>query len=114
LDVCLHDNKNVYLCANTPGSLARQNNGQDDIVVARYKHTGKRLWLRQYGTPAADRAQCIEVSEHGHVYVGGNTGGNFAYKRAQRGKGDAFVARIAETGEMLWKRQFGSTRWDKV
>jgi hypothetical protein len=110
----LDDNKNVYVCGGTSGSLARANNGLDDIVVARYTHTGKRLWLRQYGTPAHDRAGSIDVSEQGHVYVGGNTGGDFAYKRAQRGGGDAFVARIAETGEMLWQRQFGSRYWDKV
>ena len=51
---------------------------------------------------------------HGQAYVGGITYDNFASERAQRGRGDAFVARIAEIGELLWKRQFGSNRWDQV
>jgi hypothetical protein len=107
-------NNDIYVCGGTSGNLGRANNGLDDIVVARYTNTGKRLWLGQYGTTAHDRAGSMEVSEQGHVYVGGNTGGDFAYKRAQRGRGDAFVTRIAETGKMLWVSQFGSTYWDKV
>ena len=50
--VALDDEKNVYLCANTLGSIARQNNGQDDIVVARYTHTGNRIRLTQTCPPA--------------------------------------------------------------
>jgi hypothetical protein len=35
-------------------------------------------------------------------------------KRSHKGYGDAFVARIAETGEVLWSRQFGTRGWDKT
>ena len=48
------------------------------------------------------------------VYVGGRTLGHFAAGRPQRGYGDAFVARIAATGQLLWKRQFGTRGWDKT
>ncbi len=114
LDIRLGKDNDVYLCGTTAGSLARRNNGQDDFVVARYERTGKRLWLHQYGSPAQDTGICMEVGEQGQVYVGGRTLGDFAFRRAHRGSGDAFVVRIAETGEVLWKRQFGSRGWDKV
>jgi hypothetical protein len=113
MGIRLGNNNDLYLCGSTNGTLARENNSQPDIVVARYERTGKPLWLHQYGTEAADVAICIEISEHGQVYAGGITYGNFASQRAQRGRGDAFVARIAETGELLWKRQFGSNRWTR-
>ncbi len=101
-------------CGTTAGSLARRNNGQDDFVVARYTRTGKSLWLRQYGTAAQDTGICMEIGQQGQVYVGGRTLGDLAHKRAQRGYGDGFLVRIAETGEVLWKRQIGSRGWDKV
>jgi hypothetical protein len=46
--------------------------------------------------------------------VSGFTRSDFAFKKAQRGNGDGFIARICETGEVLWRRQFGSRGWDKV
>ncbi len=112
LDLRLGDNNGLYICGSTNGTLARQNNGQEDIVVARYERTGKSLWLSQYGTEAVDVAICIEISEHGQVYIGGRTHGDF--NGAQIGGGDAFVCRIADTGEMLWTRQFGSHYWDQT
>jgi hypothetical protein len=114
IDLRISDNNDIYLCGTTAGSLARQNNGQDDFVVARYDRTGKSLWLHQYGTQAQDVAVCMDIGEHGQVYVGGRTLGDLAFKRSQRGNGDAFVVRIAETGELLWKRQFGTRGWDKT
>jgi hypothetical protein len=113
-DIGLGDNNDVYICGSTSGSLARQNNNMADVVVARYERTGKSLWLRQYGTPAEDRGICMVIGEHGQVYVGGRTLGNWADRNSQRGYGDAYVTRIAPTGELLWIRQFGTRGWDKT
>jgi len=113
-DIRLGKNSDVYVCGTTAGSLARKNNGQEDFVVARYERTGKRLWLCQDGSPEQDRGVCMEIGEQGQIYVGGRTLGDLAFKKAQRGSGDAFVVRIADTGEVLWKRQIGSRGWEKV
>jgi hypothetical protein len=83
-------------------------------MVARYERTGKLLWLHQYGTPAEDKGICMVVGEHGQVYIGGRTLGSWAGRRSQRGYGDAFVARISATGQLMWKRQFGTRGWDKT
>ena len=56
----------------------------------------------------------MEIGEQGQIYVGGLTLGDLAFRKAQRGNGDPFLVRIAQTGEVLWKRQFGSRGWDKV
>jgi outer membrane protein assembly factor BamB len=113
IDLRLGNDNDVYLCGTTAGSLARRNNGQDDFVVARYERTGKFLWLHQYGIPSQDRGVCMEIGEQGQVYVGGRTLGDLAFRKAQRGYGDAFVVRIDETGKVLWKHQFGSRGWDR-
>jgi hypothetical protein len=114
LDLGLGDNNDVYLCGTTSGSLAGPSNGQEDIVVARYTRTGQSLWLRQYGTQMEDRGICMVVGEHGQVYIGGRTAGHFASRRSQRGYSDAFVARVAPTGELHWTRQFGTRGWDNT
>ena len=113
-DIRLGKDQDVYLCGTTPGSLARKNNGQEDFVVARYERTGKRLWLCQDGTPAGDRGNCMEIGEQGQVYVAGLTGGDLAFRKAQRGNGDAFVVQIADTGEVLWRRQISSRGYETV
>ncbi|MFC1761237.1 SBBP repeat-containing protein [Planctomycetota bacterium] len=114
MDLRLGNDNDLYLCATTAGSLGRDNNGQADIVVARYERNGKQLWVAQYGTPAEDNAVCMEIGEHGEVYVSGRTLGNLAFLKAQRGYGDAFTIRMSDTGEILWKRQYGSRGWDKT
>ncbi len=113
-DIRLGKDNDVYLCGKTAGSLARKNNGQEDIVVARYERTGKRLWLLQDGSPAMDKANCMQIGEQGQVYVGGLTAGDLAFRRAQRGNGDAFIVRIAETGQVLWRRQISSRGYETV
>jgi len=113
-DIRLGKDKDVYLCGSTAGSLARKNNGKEDFVVARYERTGKRLWLCQDGSPAMDKGNCMEIGEQGQIYVGGLTTGDLAFRKAQRGNGDAFIVRIAETGELLWRRQFGSRGYETV
>ena len=114
VDLCLGDSNDIYILGSTSGVLADRQKGDLDFVVARYDRSGNPLWLRQYGTEATDDIACIEMSEQNHVYVGGHTKGSLAFKRAQRGYGDAFIMKIADTGEALWTRQFGSRGWDKV
>jgi hypothetical protein len=114
VDIRIADNNDIYICAQTSGSLARQNNGREDFVVARYDRSGKRLWLVQYGSQAKETAVCMEIGGQGQVYVGGVTYGNLASDESYRGQGDAFVVKIAATGELLWKRQFGSAGSEKV
>ncbi len=114
LDLSLGKNNDLYICGSTNGRLSGRGKGYADFVAARYQLTGKCLWLHQYGTPAQDSGICLEINEHGHLFVGGITFGNFASKRAQLGRGDAFVARISDTGQLLWKRQFGSSYWDQT
>ena len=63
-DIRVGDNNDVYLCGDTSGSLARENNGLGDFFVARYRLTGKRLWLHQFGTNAFDRVMRMEIGEN--------------------------------------------------
>jgi hypothetical protein len=112
----LGDDNDVYVCGDTSGSLARENNGSGDFFVARYRLTGKRLWLHQwlhqYGTDARERGMSMEIGEFGDVYIGARTTGSFGYRRPRRMDMDSCLVRISATGKMLWVRQFGPAGWD--
>jgi hypothetical protein len=112
MDIRVGDNNDVYICGNTSGALARQNNGLGDFVVARYERTGKSLWLYQYGTNAMDTIMCMERGELGHLYLGCRTNGNVGSRNPQRRDWDSCLVSINETGKMLWVRQFGTLYWD--
>ena len=111
-DIRVSDNNDVYICGNTSGNLARENNGQSDFVVARYDRTGKSIWLYQYGTNAHDGIMCMEIGELGLLYLGCRSAGNFGSLGSRRGNLDSCLASITTAGKMLWRRQFGTGGWD--
>ena len=108
----LGDDNDVYICGDTSGSLARENNGQMDFVVARYDRTGKRLWLHQFGTNAFDRIMRMEIGELGHLYLGCRTNGNVGTRNPRRTDLDSCLVSISTEGKLLWTRQFGPAGWD--
>ncbi len=108
----LGDDNDVYVCGDTSGSLARENNGQGDFFVARYQRTGKRLWVHQFGTSAFDRGADIVIGELGHLYVGFRTNGNVGPRNRRRTDLDSCLASISKEGKLLWARQFGPAGWD--
>jgi hypothetical protein len=108
----LGDDNDVYVCGDTSGSLARENNGQGDFFVARYERTGKRLWLHQFGTNAFDTVRSMEIGELGHLYLGCRTNGNLRSRSPRRRDLDSCLVSISKEGKMLWARQFGPAGWD--
>jgi hypothetical protein len=111
-DIRVSDNNDVYICGNTSGNLARENNGQSDFVVARYDRTGKSIWLYQYGTNAHDGIMCMEIGELGHLYLGCRTNGNVGSRSPHRRDLDSCLVSISKQGKLLWTRQFGTGAWD--
>ena len=111
-DIRVGNDNEIYVCGDTFGSLARENNGQGDFVVARYNQTGKRIWLRQYGTDAYEGGTIMEIGEFGDIYIGCRSNGSFGYRRPRRMDMDSCLVRITTTGKMLWVRQFGPAGWD--
>ena len=110
--ICLGDDNDVYVCGDTSGSLARENNGSGDFFVARYQRTGKRLWIHQFGTNAFDRIMRMEVGELGHLYLGCRTNGNVGTRSPRRTDLDSCLVSISKEGRLLWTRQFGTDGWD--
>ncbi|MHC4562050.1 MAG: SBBP repeat-containing protein [Planctomycetota bacterium] len=86
----------VGLLALTPGAWA-----EDPYPVA---------WQRQIGTAEEDESRSVAVDSAGHVFISGSTAGSLGGPNA--GSNDAFLAKYAPTGDLLWTRQTGTSTSD--
>jgi hypothetical protein len=67
---------NVYVTGGTKGRLdGNPSMDSFDIFVAKYSGTGRRQWVRQFGTSSTDWGADIAVDGSGNVYVTGGTKG---------------------------------------
>jgi hypothetical protein len=99
---------NVYVTGGTFGGLDGNHSIDSfDIFVAKYRGTGAKEWIRQFGTSGDDAGYGIAVDGSGNVYV---TGGTFGGLDGNSWGGrDIFVAKYSSAGVREWVRQFGTS-----
>ncbi len=105
-------NGNILIAGFTEGDLAGDNQGGEDVFLAKYSEDGDLLWKRQLGTTSADVANGIAVLESDSVVVAGYTEGGL--DGGNEGGYDAFVLKYSAGGDLLWQRQLGSTETDNA
>jgi len=81
------------------------------LPIASASHAQTEEWTHQFGTSSTDNAYDIAVSGTGDVYVAGSTLGAF-YDQVSIGDRDAFVRKYNNAGNVIWTRQFGTTKED--
>ena len=67
--VATDTNDNVYAAGRTGGALDGSNAGGMDVVLVKYDVDGNLQWIRQFGSAAADEAQCIATDSDDNIYV---------------------------------------------
>lgn len=104
---------NVYLVGATSGAFAKPNREHnDDGWIVKFAPSGTELWRRQLGTKDTDTAWGVATDRQGNVFVGGYTTGAFAGK--SHGNFDGWLIKLDETGQQIWRRQFGSAEFDAI
>jgi hypothetical protein len=106
----------------TVGAGARGHDAIVDAFVTKVSADRSRiLWSTQLGGVDLDAARAIAVDRAGNVYVTGRTGSaDFPVRRALQRRlagrsctgepcHDAFVAKLAPTGRLLWSTYFGGS-----
>jgi hypothetical protein len=99
---------NIFLTGG--GVLNGSGVGLQDVFVAKLSPAGGLLWARTIGTPDSDDGTSVAVDHNGNVYVGGDTLGSYAAPNA--GLGDPFLVKYSNSGDILWKRQIGTSADD--
>ena len=105
------DDSGIYVAGSTRGALPGETSlGKADAFLRKYNTAGKVLWTRQFGTAGTDEGYGVAVDDSG-VYVTGQTDGTFPGE-ASDGDYDAFLLKFDPDGELVWTRQFGSSKHD--
>jgi hypothetical protein len=103
---------NAFVAGSTSGALdGVANAGLDDLFLVKYAPDGRRLWIRQLGSPSFDLATSVAVDAAGNALVAGHTTGNLD-GHPNQGAEDLFVAKYDAAGTKLWSTQVGSAAFD--
>jgi len=87
----------IYVGGYTNGIFTGQtSSGSNDAFVAKYDTSGTQVWLRQFGTTAADYINAMTKDLDGIIYLGGYTTGTFT-GQTRVGSNDAFIAKYGST-----------------
>lgn len=107
---------NAFLAGRTGGTLpasADTNAGDTDAFVVRFDSVGAVVWVRQFGSAAADGAAGIARDGAGALVVTGSTAGVMPQSvESAAGGSDAFLMKVGSSGTVAWVRQLGSTATD--
>ncbi len=104
----------VFVVGSTnDGDLAGLIGGWD-AWIARVDGAGTTLWLQQFGSDTTDMVNGAASDGAGGLFVAGTTEGDLAGAASYIGSVDAWIARVAATGQRLWTRQLGSSEEDSV
>ncbi|WP_300665681.1 SBBP repeat-containing protein [Fluviicola sp.] len=93
--------------------------GDQDIFVCKLDSQGNLVWAKKMGGTGEDIGKGIQVDPNGNVYVTGkfkdvvdfdpNAG---IINLTSAGMSDVFVAKLDESGNLLWVKQFGGSEDD--
>ncbi|MEZ6100359.1 MAG: SBBP repeat-containing protein [Pirellulaceae bacterium] len=101
---------NVFVVGTTDGSFGGTNLflGREDVFVAKYDASGTEVWTRQFGTSGIDFAENLTLDTQGNVYITGTTTGKLG--EDVFGGEDGFIGRLDAEGNVIWLRQFGTSK----
>ena len=101
--------------AVSAGGQALASRGGDDVLLIQYNAAGQVRWAKQAGGTGRDGATAIASDADGNLYVAGYFSGSATFDGVALtsvGGDDAFLAKYASSGALLWVRSAGSTRPD--
>lgn len=103
---------NVYISGSTtPYSSDSKSNVTSNAWVAKYYSSDVLLWEEQLGTSSNDKSNGVATDNQNNIYISGSTDG--ALGGANRGEGDAWVAKYSSNRALVWKKQLGTSGNDQ-
>jgi Beta-propeller repeat len=106
MGVAVDSHGGVYLVGQTAGLDGVASNGAMAAVL-KFDAAGNRVWTQQFGSSGDDSAMAVATAGD-FVYVAGLTAGSLDGS-TNAGGIDAFLAEYDTSGNLLWRKQFGSS-----
>lgn len=90
------------------GSSSSFVDGPSQMFLLHIDSLGQFIWSHSYGQGGSDAGQRVKRLSTGEYFVGGftNSSGEGAY--------DMALWKIAENGELIWFKTFGSEAWERI
>ena len=102
---------NLYVTGCTKGVFGEKNFGKEDILVAKFDTAGNMEWQKQFGSDSTDVGNMVYVDIHGDIYISGATKGTV--DKMSFGGADCLLLKLDSKGNLLWMRQFGTSKGDE-
>jgi len=99
------------------GTITLTSKGKEDIYVTKLDADGNAIWAKSFGGSGSDEGSVLLQNQEGQLYLGGNfeesmTLGNDTFTSS--GYQDIFVAKLSETGNVMWGRSGGGLYYDTI
>lgn len=89
------------------------NKGGYDYVIIKLDASGNIVWQKTYGGTGDDLVSSTEVAADGHYYVAGYSGSKDGDVLSTRDGDDWWILKLnSSTGDIIWKKFFGSSNRD--
>ena len=99
--ISLDSKNNIYVTGHTHGSFPQlQNKGEKDVFLVKLDSFGKKVWVRQFGTPFDDYGNGLAIDSSDNISVTGFTFGGLDGNQ-NKGKADIFFVKFNSSGEKL-------------
>ncbi len=118
------DSRNgVYVYGNftsptiTIGTITLNNIGGSDIYVTKYDTTGNVIWAKSFGSVGLETSSVITTNRAGEIIISGSFNNSITFGNitlTSQGGTDAFVAKLNNTGQVLWAKQIGGSGNEKT
>jgi hypothetical protein len=97
------------------GDQQHKTAGEMDMCLTKLDAAGKPLWVSGFGGSKTDRAYGVITDAAGNAYVTGHFESTDAMANGEKvpnaGNFDAFTAKFAPDGKLLWVRVKGGTEF---
>ena len=110
--ITIGDDSLIYVCGFTFGDLAQKNSGKMDAFWGVFTKELKQQKIVQFGTPGYDGLWLIQTDSENNILIAGTTGGKIGSQHI--GHQDAYLRKMDKEGNLLWDKQFGTTKGDYV
>ncbi len=90
------------------------NNGDADVWVVKLDAFGNFQWQNAFGGTVSDQGRDIIQTVDGRYAISGIVFSNDGDVSGSNGNGDAWLAKLDATGNLLWQSAFGGTLLDDV
>ncbi|MBE9215768.1 pre-peptidase C-terminal domain-containing protein [Plectonema cf. radiosum LEGE 06105] len=105
----------TFLSDVTLGNQTFLSSGDTDVFVTKLDTTGNVKWSQNLGGTLSNTATSISLDSESNIYVTGEFEGTATFgdiSLTSNGESDAFVAKIDNSGNILWAQSFGGTLLD--